>query len=375
MSGMWRGWARLLPLLLLGVVALPGTAAADTTQAIAQPGSEETGGVVVTVPLLGSPLVIDIVLDDNGNIQEVSLDPEAAGAEVESNEHRVRFRFEDGETKVEVKAKGSKLTTKVKTSSLENLLGPGSWSADLFGTGPVTVDYLVSDAGDGTPVVEILGIDAPPDVVVEQHEPEVETDGNETQASVKVRFAYDGYEKWLKIAVEVETGEDGDTRATLMIGLKAKDVQRLQGALEELVGDRTWTGRLCDGTEAAVSYQVTEAGEVLFVSATPEPFEVKEQGQGFEVRFGDRIKVRVELRERDGQYELRVRSSYCKVQHEGEPTRAGDEESRGGPALAEDRRSDRTGQDELVRNEKKDKKPKKGEEGRQGGGDGEADGG
>ncbi|MFQ5947694.1 MAG: hypothetical protein ACE5KX_02390, partial [Acidimicrobiia bacterium] len=119
----------LTPFLVVGLLAVPGAAFAHTTDAIA-----ETGGSTTTLTLLGTPLTIEVVLDDGGNITEVILDPATGATETETGPHEVKFVFGDGMTTLEVEAEDDELEVKVETSTLSDLVGPGTWSADIFGT-------------------------------------------------------------------------------------------------------------------------------------------------------------------------------------------------------------------------------------------------
>lgn len=60
--------AVLLPLALL-LFVMPSSAFANTTDAIAR-----TGGNAVTVPILGTPVALDIVMDELGNLTGVNAD-------------------------------------------------------------------------------------------------------------------------------------------------------------------------------------------------------------------------------------------------------------------------------------------------------------
>ena len=99
---------RIARLITTGLVAsslaMPGIAAAHTSEAIA-----ETDGMILTLPGVG--LNVDIALDELGNIEEVVVVGPAAGpgagAEVPTidDSHRVRFEIDEDGTRVSVMAR------------------------------------------------------------------------------------------------------------------------------------------------------------------------------------------------------------------------------------------------------------------------------
>ena len=67
-------------------------------------------------------------------------------------------------------------------------------------------------------------------------------------------------------------------------------------SLAELVGDKVWTGLLCDGkTKATIKYNVATDGTVTSTGTTPAGATVENGKNGITVRFatGDRVSIRV----------------------------------------------------------------------------------
>ncbi len=315
---------RRLLSLIAGVVlvgALPTIAAANTTEAVA-----ETGGMTLTMP--GVPgITVGVTLDEFGNITQVSVD----GTDVIQNSapvHKVTFDLgTDGSTTVQVKAKGEKLSTKVKTSNLGSLVGAQTWTGDIFGAGfPATVNYTIAQVGGAMPYLEITSVDVVSDVANTINGPFTGTDGDdddneqEYESQAMVTFTQDGYTKTLKIEVDTKYDDDDDhgyngVYAKLKIELKGKDRQVLVGA--DVYGSQTWTGLLCDGTNTTVNYTVAQDGTLTVddvVVADGASYSVDYDDNGFKVEFtdaagNDGAKLKVELDNEDGTLELKVKST------------------------------------------------------------------
>ncbi|MCL1598560.1 MAG: hypothetical protein M3094_05215, partial [Actinomycetia bacterium] len=314
---------RRLLSLIAGVVlvgALPTIAAANTTEAVA-----ETGGMTLTIP--GVPgITVGVTLDEFGNITQVSVD----GAVIVLSDapvHKVTFDLgTDGSTTVQVKAKGEKLSTKVKTSNLGSLVGNGTWVGDVFGDGTVTtVTYTIAQVGGDMPYLEITSVTVDSTVANSLSGPFTKADGDdddneqEYESQAKVTFTQDGYTKTLKIEVETKYDDDEDHAVNgvygkLKIELKGKDRQVLAGA--DIYGAQSWTGLLCDGTTASVNYTVAQDGTLTVddvAVADGASYSVDYDDNGFKVEFtdtagNDGAKVKVELEDEHGTLELKVKS-------------------------------------------------------------------
>ncbi|MGZ3640936.1 MAG: hypothetical protein ACXVAI_01590 [Candidatus Limnocylindrales bacterium] len=306
--------------LLALLLVFPASALANTNEPIAQ-----TGGMSNTiVPLIGTPLSVDVALDPTtGNISSVTLNPALTKDTAKSNDHFMVFANSDGSTKVLVKAKGSTLSISARVKSLGDLVGNGTWSAAVFGgSAKSTVQYAIGKDGSGNPTVTIGAISTPAGVTAQKAPPTLKTalkakdpaKGSWSFATGRVVFSSNGYTKTLSIAVWVSKP---DGAASLKITLSGKDRQKLQGTLAQLsaAGNRTWSAHLCDGTPVSVTYHVTSDGKIVFDSATgPNPVN-KQLGKGLLVRFkGTSVGVLIMLKNLgNDQYALRVlgQSGHC----------------------------------------------------------------
>ena len=238
--------------LMAMALALPASAFANTNEPIAQ-----TGGMTVTIPMLGTSLTVAVTLDAVGNISDVTLDPADGLPTKTSGEHGVKFTNADGTASVKVKAKGDKLSIKA-TTKLTDLVGSGTWASNVFGAGTgANVAYTIGIDADGKPTVKIDSATAPDGVGVVIKDPSDKQDGKgdkhgTSSARAAVLFSWHGFTKTLSLSVSAR--EDGT--ATLKITLSGKDRQKATGTIAELMGDRVWNAHLCDGTPVAVSYHV-----------------------------------------------------------------------------------------------------------------------
>lgn len=275
---------------LVALIALPMTVLATTTAAIAQ-----TGGMTVVLPAPGLGLTVDVKLDASGNVSEVNLDPiPSTYSASKISGHAVTFASADGTTQVKIRAGGSRMSVKASAGTLDALLGSGSWSADVFGTGgaKTMVGYTIGKATDGSPTVAINSVNAPSDITVVQGTPKTGTEDHEAKASAMVAFSRNGFTKKLTISVSVDT--EGTRPASLSITLSGKDRQQLP--LADLAGAHTWSGNLCDGTAVSFTYTVNADGTLTYGSATGATATSKSSDHGFSVMFdGTKARVRVSL--------------------------------------------------------------------------------
>ena len=328
--------ASLGGILLVGLLAFPAIATANTGEPIAQ-----TGGMSATLPLFGTTLTVDVTLDTTtGNISGVALTPTGDFTQTSSQPEIVKFANAAGTTKVTVRAAGNAETIRASSTKLADFVGTGGWSADVFGTGAKsTVAYTIGDDGTGKPTLAI-GAVAPAagitDVVIA---PTTHTSDEGSSASGGVTFSYQGFTKRLWIAVSV-SAEDG--HASLKITLSGKDRQKVTGTLAELAGPRTWSAHLCNGTPVSVMYHVASDGTIAYDGATggtasTKPFTSHSwesnngpvsNDNGLRVSFdGTRVSVTIRLHNNgDGTYTLVVRgtSGRCGGTHDGAGHHAGE---------------------------------------------------
>ena len=290
----WRTPARAAGLALMAMaLLLPASAFANTNEPIAQ-----TGGMTVTIPMLGTSLTVAVTLDAVGNISDVTLDPADGLPTKTTGEHGVKFSNAAGTASVKVKAKGDTLAVKA-TTKLTDLLGSGTWAANVFGAGiGANVAYTIDVDANGKPTLEIDSATAAAGVGVvikdptDSHDRKWDKHGS-SAARAAVVFSYQGFSKTLDLSVSARA----DGTATLKITLSGRDRQKVTGTIAELTGDRVWNAHLCDGTPVAVSYHVEDNGTIMVDSTTGPPATTKVTKHGTQVRFdGTRVGVSIKLR-------------------------------------------------------------------------------
>lgn len=214
-------------LALAGLIAVPGVAqAGDDKTDVTEPEAptettlpeHELTEVLSTLPVLGSGLNVTITRNDLGKIESVALDPDTGATIVKEKDHKVVFLLGDGETQVVVKSRGHSVQTKVRSNATENVSGPGSWSADVFGNGPVTIPYAVSFDGI-TPTVTIGAVTAPSGVTAEIGEPKTRTDddGDEASFKIKVRLSTEDDKAKVSFVVKTRVDDDGEIKVSLSV--------------------------------------------------------------------------------------------------------------------------------------------------------------
>ena len=312
----WRTPARAAGLALMAMaLILPASAAANTNEPIAQ-----TGGMTVTIPMLGTSLTVAVTLDAVGNISGVTLDPADALPTTTTGEHGVKFTNADGTATVKVKARGDKLQVKA-TTKLTDLIGSGTWAANVFGAGTgANVAYTIGTDADGKPTIKIDSATAADGVGVAIMDPALKHAGKwdkhgASAARAAVVFSYQGFSKTLTLSV----GARKDGTATFKVTLSGRDRQKVTGTLAELAGDRVWNAHLCDGTPVAVSYHVASDGTIVVDSTTGPAATTKAGKHGTQVRFdGTRVGVSLRLKSLEGDlWSLKVsgKSGRCGTFH------------------------------------------------------------
>jgi len=303
------------------LAATPAGVAATTNAPIAQ-----TGGMTATLPLLGTPLTVAVTLDAVGKISGVALDPSTALSKTKSGDDFVKFTNTDGTVKVTVKAVAGQLTIKARAKQLSDLLGTGSWSADVFGTGvKSTASYTVGKDASGKPTVAVGSVSAASGITWHLGPiPAVKLTPKNATPAEKARekakgstaaaggtFAWQGFTKRLSVSVHVA----GDGTASLAITLSGRDAQKVNGTPTSLAGARTWSAHTCAGTAVSVKYHVASNGTVVYDGATGGTATEKSFGKGFMAWFDKgRTGVFVSLvLQSDGTYTLFVhgRSGNC----------------------------------------------------------------
>jgi hypothetical protein len=299
------------------LAATPAGVAATTNAPIAA-----TGGMTATLPLLGTPLKVAVTLNAIGNISDVTLNSSAL-SKTKSSDDFVKFTNTNGSVKVTVNAIGGRLSIKARSKQLSDLLGKGSWSADVFGTGaPSMAVYTIGKDTSGNPTVAIgpvspaTGITWQPGPIAAHKvtpkiaKPSTADKSKGSSAAATGTFSWQGFSKQLTISVKVA----GNGTASLAITLSGRDARKLNGTLASLAGPWTWSAHECNGTAVTVKYQVT-GGKVVYDGATGGTATEKSFANGFMAWFDKgRTGVFVNLiAQANGTYSLLVygRSGDC----------------------------------------------------------------
>ncbi len=233
------------------VVALPGIAqagdeekeptGADPTVTETTIPEHQITEVLSTLPVLGSGLNVTITRDDEGAISAVGLDPADGATIVKEKDHKVVFLLSDGDTEVVVKARGGFVQTKVKADATADVTGPGSWSADVFGNGAVTIPYTVSFDGN-TPTITIGDVVVPTGVTAEVGEPKTRTsdDGEKSFYKVKVKLTSDNGDDSAKVSFVAKTrvNDEGEIKVSLAVTVSARDRDKHHDDDDDRRGDK-----------------------------------------------------------------------------------------------------------------------------------------
>lgn len=296
----------------LGLVPLAAVAGAtdgsppDTTTDTTLPAPVVAESSTFTMPLFGAPLTIDVSTDPGGALASVALNPADGYTAVKDRANRVAFVNADGTATVRVTAgrKGDQVT--VRGSALADVLGPGGWSGDVFGSGTTTtVGFAVADRGDGTPdIVDVTSSDPSATVGATDHH----SSGRGSWARASVVFTDGAQRRVLTISASVATGHDGATRASVSATLSG--TRGVPQAAADAAGAHTWSGLLCDGSAATVQYTVAEDGTVSGVTATPDGATVGDKRGATVVRFATGERVVIHVREHDGQITVNAGTAF-----------------------------------------------------------------
>jgi hypothetical protein len=184
--------------------------------------------VLSTLPVLGTGLSVTVTRGEDGHIAAVALDPADGSTVIKENDHKVVFLLADGNTEVVVKVRGDTIQTKVRADAIADVTGPGSWSADVFGNGVVTIPYALSFEGNA-PIITLGDIVAPEGVTVEVGEPKAGAwdDGDKAFYKIKVRLT-SGEEK-AKVTLVAKTyvdDETGEVKVRFAVSVSDRDRHR-----------------------------------------------------------------------------------------------------------------------------------------------------
>ena len=295
--------AAVLGTVLIGGVGVQHAAAVDPLP------------TTVTLPLFGVPLTIDITTGPGGNLTDVSVDSANPTVATQLKPRKVVFQSTSAAdpladpAKVVVRSKHGGQSVSARAGTLADVSGDGSWSGDVFGDGNASTVTFTIGGTDAAP--DILGTAATPasgiTAVVGTVEHSTGDDDDESSASARVSVTFTtaagDQSRTLKISVKVETDDDGDTSAKVSVSLGRIKGQFIDAAAA--VGPHTWTGLLCDNTTATITYDVAIDGSVSNVVATPAA-DVKTEDGKIDVRFSHDERVKIRVREDNGQIKISI---------------------------------------------------------------------
>jgi hypothetical protein len=229
-----RSKALITGLVLTLLATLPGVALAgnDTTEETTSTTTPVPPVTQVTsvLPVLGSGLTVSLTRDPTGVITEVALDPSGATI-VKEGDHKVVFLLADGDTQVVVKSsskgKGDDATaggvkTTVTADATADVTGPGSWSADVFGTGVVTIPYTVAFDGN-VPSITIGDITLPDGVTADVGDPKIKSSDEKSKFRIKVTLISGENKARVSFLASTRLDEDGELRVKLAVTLDSKN--------------------------------------------------------------------------------------------------------------------------------------------------------
>lgn len=203
--------------LLIGLPAAPAIAA-EPPPAEA-PAADSV--VSTSLPVFGIGIRLDVSLDAAGHLTEVQvlgaggLPPDDIAA-TEVSPHEVKLVNTATGAEVQIETGTHKIQTKMETNSLADLIGAHTWSADLFGTGEVVIDFSIADDGSGTPTIDVTSAGGYEFAV----RTETTTEDDEVEVEIEITGP-DGATAWVKIGVEVED-EHGTLEAELKISARSE---------------------------------------------------------------------------------------------------------------------------------------------------------
>lgn len=245
----------------------------------------------VTLPLLGSPLIVNVTTDAGGGLVDVALDASSGLTPTDVDPGKVRFTNEAGDVSVKVSTKHGGERVSAHAGSLADISGPGQWTGDVFDSGDTTtVDFTIAAGADGGPDITGIAVTSS----IENTVGDVTRGDNDgfQWAAVKIKFTDSGQSRSLTIKAALAT-HDSETHAALKIALS-----RVKGALQAegpAVGSHSWSGQLCDGTAASFTYDVSDTGEISNIVATPTA-DVQADGDHAKVKFSDHERVSITVR-------------------------------------------------------------------------------
>ncbi len=275
----------------------------DTTL-VAPPPAPVPLSTTTSLPLFGAQLTIDITSGPGGVLASVAVNPADGYTATEVRPNEVVFVNAAGTATVEVKARNGGQRIEATAVSLDDLVaggGAGGWSGDVFGTGTITtVGFSVIKNADGTP--DITGISV--------SDPSAEVGSVErTDEGVRlsIRFVNGGQSRVLSVRVSVGGDDDDDDEGGARIRVSLSKLKGVATAAAEAAGSHSWTGTLCNGSGASITYVVGEDGSISDVVPNPPAESNRLDGRSkADVRFSQDERVRIRVRSNDGQIKVSV---------------------------------------------------------------------
>lgn len=286
--------------------SLPGSVPSETTLVAPLPAPVPLS-TTTSLPLFGAQLTIDITAGPGGVLASVAVNPADGYTATEVRPNEVVFVNAAGTATVEVKARNGGQRIEATAVSLDDLVaggGTGGWSGDVFGSGTITtVGFSVVKAADGTP--DITGITV--------SDPSAEIGSVErTDEGVRlaIRFVNGGQSRVLSVRVSVgndDHGDDHNDEGGAQIRVSLSKLKGVAVAAAEAAGSHTWSGTLCNGSGASITYIVGEDGSISDVVANPAAESSRLDGRSkADVRFSQAERVRIRVGSNDGQIKVSV---------------------------------------------------------------------
>ena len=282
----------------------------------------------VTLPLFGAPLTIDVTTASNGTLTEVTVDPADGTVATKLKSHMVVFESANaadpaaGPARVVVKSNKGQQKISTRAGSLAELSGPGTWSGDVFGDGSTsTVAFTVGAAAGGGPDISsitttgataVVGTVEHGDDGDDDADVDAGADDHEQSAKVSIVFTNASGDQSRTLTIKVNVDND-DGKAAAKLTLARKRVKGAAVDATDAAGPHTWTGTLCDGSPATISYTVDASGSISGATATPETADVRTGHKKIDVRFSQHERVRIHVRASNGLIRITVQDkNRCK---------------------------------------------------------------
>jgi hypothetical protein len=293
------------------VAVLAGPASAtDSTDTTTPPSTAApvvAAESVTTLPLFGAPLSVDVATTPSGALASVAVTLADGSTPTDLTATKVRANqvafVNDAKTgKVRVEARRGADKVGVTAGALNDILGPGGWSGDVFGTGTkTTVSFQIVAGTDGAPDISAVTTSDPSAKVGDvQHN----NDDHVKAARVTITFTAGIQTRRLTIAASVFTIGD-TTKAASQVLLSKISGTTLPA--DQAAGAHTWTGMLCDGSTANVAYTVASDGTITAGAVTPSTATATADGNTLRVKFSDTESLVITVVGKDGN--LRISAS------------------------------------------------------------------